>query len=302
VSGWLTVPVTVADPAAKTSGSTSATAVLNDTRIGATIPSVPGQKRAQTVAAFESLTGSPLAAWRVELGAPVASLAATFLSGIVPAGCRVLFDFSPAVDGSDLPVLDSFAASCEAAGLDCSFSFWHEPSDQAGLTAAQFTGIYPLAAAKVRKYAGPSGTYRTIYCQSGGEIATKGQLTSFWPGDEWVDVIGPDLYIGVGLKAFALVAAFAKAHGKPLGACEFGVQATCSTCNNYGTPAQNTAYLASLLAAYEGIAATQPVADLCLFQGSNPGQGNFALTANPYAVPSFQAVYSSLNTTGYLAA
>lgn len=263
-------------------------------RVGATMPS-PVKS---SIAAFPALAGQPLSAWRLELGGdPIPTTVAATPAKYLPSPqCRLILDLEPGANwakgsGSltaDVAPLKSLLADMRSSSnilgfpVDAKISLFHEPSDGAGLTQLQFqTSLFPTYAQVIHDHS----PYDVIYCLAGGEVVNKGILASWYPGDAYVDCIYPDAYINSGLAALAICAPFADAHNKLLGMCEFAVQDNAPSDNNYGTQAQNVAYLTAVynffLARWQ---AGKAVGDMTYFMDHHTGQGDFNLASNPYAL------------------
>lgn len=299
MSGYYTVPVTVTDSAGKTA-TTTATATLNDTRFGAAVPVTATAKTySAAIAGFEALVGQPLACYRIEnLKSPIASSMEAYGElTAAPPGCRLLIDLHPATDGSDDAAITSLLASLKAAGFTSTrVSVYHELGPFT--SPAPFISVFQSTADLIH-----AAGFQSVYVVDSYQIAVSGFLEPYYPGDSYVDLIYPDLYAGNGLAAFPLVASFADEHGKVLGLCETGCQANRPASANYGTPAQNIAFLDSLFGSYaDRLDSGIPVGDLSWWQGVLSDGSDFTLATNAYAIPVWQKWHGVFNTSGELAA
>jgi hypothetical protein len=182
-----------------------------------------------SVAAWISGTGEPIPARRIALGNQVpASLAASGAAG--DAGVRrVLFDFRP--DATTTPgQLSAFLASCQAGGLEASVSIW-AGADTAIASPADWLAMLPSYVRAVR-----INGYQHVLALS-NKAMSSGWLGTWYPGDSLVDVIAPVFWCdgpapGSGAPTLAAAAAFADAHGKPLGLSGFGADHVAHSAKN----------------------------------------------------------------------
>jgi hypothetical protein len=294
VSGYRTVTATVTNPKTGASAPASGSFLYQDGRFGASVPLTPGvTSYPAALANFQALTGKPLTLYRVEgLGSPVpASFAATRLQ-FAPPGCRLLVDVLPLPGGGDNAAVASLCESIAAAGFtDTIVSVNHE---EHGLDAADFISVFQQTAPLIR-----AAGLRTAYCLDGYEIVHNGALEPYNPGDEYVDVHYHDFYPPDGLQALTLAAAFADAHGKTLGACEYGLQVNEPTGLCYLPVAEAQTWMTNFADWWKARrAANKPVGDLSQWQGINPDGGNFTLPAlGGWAVTAWQNGFTALDTT-----
>lgn len=179
-----------------------------------------------SVAAWVTGTGRQVPARRIALGSQVpVSLAASPAAG--DAGLRrVLFDVRP--DATVTPgQLQAFLLSCQAGGLEASVSVW-AGADTAFASPSDWLAMLPGYVQAVRV----SG-YQHVLAVS-NRAMSSGWLGSWYPGDDLVDVISPSFWCdgpapGSGAPTLAAAAAFADAHGKPLGLYETGADHTAHT-------------------------------------------------------------------------
>jgi len=244
--------------------------------LGADLGPVPASD--PSVAALLAATGLPLPARRIALGNVIpASLASSLAAG--DAGVRrVLLDFRP--DATTTPArLGAFLASCQAGGLQASVSIW-AGADSAFINPADWLAMLPGYAAVIRQ-----NGYRHVVTVSAASV-DSGWLQAWYPGDDLVDVIAPTFFCtgpppGSGAATLAASAAFADAHGKPLGLAGTGVNLAAFTA------AQGeafTAYLASFFASRR--AAGKPGSDAYWL-----GTGGYSVTTAP---PAMLAAYQAL--------
>jgi hypothetical protein len=172
-----------------------------------------------SVTAWLAGTGEPIPARRIPLGNVIpASLSACDAAG--DAGVRrVLFDVRP--DATTTPAqLQAFLASCQAGGLEASVSIW-AGADTAFANPADWLAMLPGYARAIS-----INGYRHVLAVS-NKAVSSGWLGTWYPGDALVDVIAPTFWCdgpapGSGAPTLAAAAAFADAHGKPLGLSDFG--------------------------------------------------------------------------------
>lgn len=298
MSGYYTVPVTVTDSAGKTATASAAT-VLNDTRIGAAVPvSAAAKTYPAAISAFRTLVNAPLTLLRIEnvkspIGASISDYGAI---AAAPPGCRLLLDLHPATDGSDAAAITSLLAAIRAAGFTgTACSVYHELGPFT--SPAPFTAIFQSTADLIH-----AAGFKTVYAIDAYQIVVSKFLEPYFPGTGYVDYLYPDFYIGNGLAALPLAASFADDNGLVLGACETGVMSNMPGQPNYGTPAENTAFLTSVFEFFQQRRADgKPAGDIALWQGVLSTGADFTLTANTYAIPVWQQFFGVLNTTGVLA-
>lgn len=260
--------------------------------VGAAVGSVPATDT--HVSGFAAKSGRPLGIRHLyQAGTIPASLAASKVAG--DAGVRkVLMDFRPAQDGSQAAALGTFLQSCRAGALNCSVTLYHEMFSKFSTPGAYFSAIAPYV--PVIRQAG----YQHIWCATNFSIVHHGAL-AFYPGDGLVDAISPDFYPGDGgfsgvntNDTLDQVAAFADAHRKPLGLCEFsGFPANAAT----GSEAQGDAFLAYVLAFFsQRLAAGKSVHDLVAY-ATNDNGGTYDVSAWPASfVTGYQRIFDALST------
>ncbi|MCW2930046.1 MAG: hypothetical protein JWM19_1008 [Actinomycetia bacterium] len=171
------------------------------------------------VTSWTSGTGLPLPARRIALGNQVpATLAASAAAG--DAGVRrVLFDVRP--DATTTPAqLGAFLSSCQDGGLEASVSIW-AGADAAFASPQDWAALLPAYVAVIHQ-----AGYQHVLTVDNSSIQ-GGWLSAWYPGDDLVDVIAPTFWCtgpapGSGAPNLAVAAAFADAHGKPLGLAGFG--------------------------------------------------------------------------------
>ena len=248
--------------------------------LGSDLGAVPASD--PSVAALIAATGGPLPARRVPLGSVIpASLAASDVAG--DAGVRrVLLDVRP--DALTTPAqLDAFLADCQAGGLQASVSVW-AGADAAFGNPADWLALLPDYVAVIRR-----NGYQHVLTIDNRSVAS-GWLSAWYPGDGLVDVIAPSfrctgLAPGSGGDTLAAAAAFADAHGKPLGLAVTGVD------HARYTVAQGeafTRYLESLFSARK--AAGRPGYDLYW-----DGTGSYSVVTAPAGLlAAYQALAAAL--------
>jgi hypothetical protein len=259
--------------------------------VGAAAGSVPAGD--SHVSGFASASGRPLAIRHLYFaGAIPATLAASKIAA--DAGVRkVLADFRPAADGSQVQALAAFLQSCAAGGLNASVTLHHEMYSKFASPAAYFAAIAPYV--PVIRAAG----YQHVWCATNYSIVHHGAL-AFYPGDALCDAISPDYYPGDGgftgsvtNDTLDMVAAFADARGKPFGLCEFSGYAAAAAPS---TEAQGDAFLARILAFFEArLAAGKPVHDLVCY-ATNDNGGSYAAPWPASFTTGYQRIYDAFAT------
>lgn len=224
-----------------------------------------------SVSAWISVTAHSLPARRVALGNQIpATLAASPAAG--EAGVRrILFDVRP--DATTTPgQLSAFLADCQAHSLQCSVSIW-AGADTAFTNPQDFLALYPAYAEAVHQ-----NGYQVVLTVDNHSV-THNWLGTWYPGDDWVDVIAPTFWCtgpapGSGGDTLAVAASFADAHGKAFGLAGFGVDH--SKC----TAAQGTAFLAYVQQLFTARqAAARPGYDLIYL-----GTGSYSVVTAPAAL------------------
>jgi len=220
-------------------------------------------------AVWETWTGISLPVTRIYLGTSPWSID-TDMSGAISAGCKMCISIQPAYDpptSGDLADVLTLMQDLQAAGAVADIAIWSEPY-YSGLTSAEYIAAVEYYGPTIRDY------YPLVFVTSTGSVEYNDEL-SYYPGDEWVDKVATDFYIG-GNNYTTLTAASSPADSatppKPFGIWEF----------NGATDPINGSSQANITAFYEYIqsymagrlAAGLPNADVLLFNsGGGAGDG-----------------------------
>jgi hypothetical protein len=249
--------------------------------LGAALGAVAGDSA--TVAGFASLTGQPLALRRVFFGNQIPAALSGSLVEADAGVRRVSMDFWP--DATTTPgQLDAFLASCSQAGLDAEVTLWAGEAAVTFSTPAEYFAVLQAYVPVIR-----GNGYSFVWAEQNSLIVHGNALATWYPGDALVDVIAPAFYCDgpapgtPGGDSLAAAAAFADAHGKPLGLCEFGVDhATC-------TETQGGYFLAYIMALFSTRAGAGKLNGDLVYDDT----GSYALSGAP---ASFVTLYRQIAT------
>lgn len=232
-----------------------------------------------TVTQFCKLSARPLPLQHTFLMSSFTTYQASVLNGY-PAACRAaLVDMEPATPAQ----LDTFLATCAAAGLKMWITLAHNPTSKFATAADYFTWLAPLVPI-VRKHGYPHVVDFTDY-----EVYKKDAHVSWTPvppntPDDLTDMLGQEFYAD-GYYGYSSrldkLAAYADSIGKPFCVDEIGADQQTTTV------AQGTeffTYALDWLQARVAAGKTPPL--VCAWnggKGANPAYTGYAAATEPAA-------------------
>lgn len=226
--------------------------------------------------AWTRWTGFSPQAARVYMGAAPWSISSD-MSAQIAAGCKLLISVQPSyspVSASDLSALETFCDQLQAAGANAEIAIWSEPF-YSKLSASEYI-------AAVRYYGPVIRPYFPLVFLTAAQSVVSNNENSYYPGDDYVDVVATDIYASItGDAAFALGLCAQPADLasplKPFGIWEFNGSPA------HQTQAQITTFfqdVSSYMTNRTGFG--QPCADVILFNGA-PGKSVLGYDESPNA-------------------
>ena len=274
-------------------------AYLNPAKFGS------GVTQAQAISDWQTITGRTLTVRRVyyPAGQIPAAIPADLKADAV-AGRKVCMSLRPAFSppsAADLSALDTFLASCKAAGLIAAVSLWQEPynSSQAsgaspGLTVSLEVAAWRFYAPTIRQY------YPTVFDTSSFAVNHHSE-NSYYPGDAYIDQIATDFYCSEfdGGERLDLAVSLADnaSPPKPFGLWEMN---SSRDATRGQTQAQAQAYYNYITSFFLArLAAGKDNADIMLFNSdTNLSQETPITSGSDYRAGMWAAMFDALNASG----
>jgi hypothetical protein len=296
--GWAGVAATftATAPSAGTPGLVGA--YLNPGAIGASTQS-------QANSLWQTITSRSLDVRRVYFTTEqIPSGITADLQADAAAGRKAAISMRPAFNPpttADLDALNTFLASCKAAGLVADVSLWQEPYGSglaghvsAGLTISLFIAGWQFYAPTIRQY------YPMVFDTSIYSVNHHNE-NAYYPGDAYVDKVATDFYCSEydGGERLDLAASLADGAtpAKPFGLWELN-SSTDPTSGQ--TQAQSTAYFTYIQNYFAArLQAGKTNADLLLFNSNTLLTQETAITSSSdYRVGLYQNLYDALSGGG----